>query len=254
MKMNCGWYGDGGVFGTVGLSVGTATADNTRLPPELLGPIPPTPDCPICLIPMPLDLYMVTYYNCCGKNLCHACYKEHLRSIRIINSTRKATLPPVQDGCVFCRSTSHTRSGEELKENSIENYKSRVRRGDGRAAWNLAGIYEKGEFGLAVDKSRALQVYHIAANLGSVEATSQLGFLYTSEYSGTDTQVFGKMYLELAALKGDIDAHTDLADVEFDNGNCQLARKHLKLSASAGHVQSMKRLLGIFSEKRAQQG
>ena len=242
MNMNCGWHGlnDDGAFGTT-----KADTCNTVAPPELWEPIPPTPDCPICLVPITLDRSMVMYYSCCEKEVCYACHKEYRRSVHVMNSSRKAALPTLQISCLFCRS-SLNRSDAVF----IESYKARARRGDGRAAWNLASFHQKGKYGLPMDKSRALQMFHTAANLGSVEATSHLGYLYTvGQYSGTDTQVVGNMYLKAAALKGDVHAHKDLADIEFDNGNCQLAMKHLKLAASAGHIPSIKRLWVSFQKK-----
>lgn len=248
MKMDCGWYGHDGAFGADcadGTSAPAPLTDSSLASPELWKPIPLAPDCPICLVPMPLDGGMVTYYSCCGKVVCHACYKEHKRSIAIINSTRKTTLPPVQVSCLFCRSSLENFTYAA----HIDDYKAQARRGDGRAAWNLAAFYENGENGLVKDEARALQLYHTSANLGFVDAMGELGYLYSFEYGGKGLKDFGRMFLEAAASKGNVYAHRDLADIEFNNGNSGDAMKHLKIAASAGHAPSMKRLWTMFQKK-----
>ena len=245
MKMNCGWYGDDGVFGADSTSTPLTDTRSSMPPTELWEPIPPTPDCPICLVPMPFDNSKVDYLWCCGNTICSACNKEYFRSISIINSTRKATLPPLPRACLFCRDSQQTMSQADF----IERYKSRVRRGDGRAAWNLAAYYQRGYYGLARDESRALQMYHTAANLGSVEVLSNLGFYYTNKYNAAGEKENGMMYLKIGASKGYVYAHIELADIESSNGNSALAMKHLRLAASAGHVPSMKRLWTSFQKK-----
>ena len=245
MKMDCGWYGHDGAFGADGTSAPAPLTDSSLASPDLWKPISPAPDCPICLVSMPFEGSMNTYYSCCGKVACYACYKEYRRSIAIINSTRKTTLPPVQASCLFCRSSLEDATDAE----NVGRYKSRARRGDGRAAWNLAPFYENGEYGLVKDKSRALQTYHTSANLGFVGAMAELGHLYSFEYSGKDLRVFGRLFLEEAASKGNVYAHRDLVDIEFNNGNCEVAMKHLKIAASAGHAPSMKRLWELFQKK-----
>ena len=92
-------------------------------------------------------------------------------------------------------------------------------------------------------------MFHTAANLGSVEAVSNLGFYYTNEYSAAGGKEKGIMYLKITASKGYVYAHIELAEMESSNGNNALAMKHLKLAASAGHVPSMKRLWTSFQKK-----
>ena len=77
MKMNCGWYGDDGVFGADSTSTPLTDARSSMPPPELWEPFPPTPDCPICLVPMPFDNSKVDYLWCCGNTICSACNKEY---------------------------------------------------------------------------------------------------------------------------------------------------------------------------------
>ena len=34
---------------------------------------PPNEDCPICFLPLPLDIYKTTFNACCGKGICNGC-------------------------------------------------------------------------------------------------------------------------------------------------------------------------------------
>ena len=72
--------------------------------PELWKPHPPTKDCPVCLVPLPLEASKRTYSTCCGKSICGACNYEHSRALRITNEKRrKKELPPLDRSCAFCR-------------------------------------------------------------------------------------------------------------------------------------------------------
>src|SRR6056300_1646230 len=40
---------------------------------ELFKEHPPREDCPICLLPLPLDVGQTTFKSCCGKTICNGC-------------------------------------------------------------------------------------------------------------------------------------------------------------------------------------
>ena len=70
---------------------------------------------------------------------------------------------------------------------------------------------------LGIHKARALQMFHTAANLGSIEALSNLGFYYTNEYTAAGGKDNGMMRLKIGASKGYVYAHIELADIESLN-------------------------------------
>ena len=40
---------------------------------------PPREECPICMLPLPLDAYQVVYKSCCGKDICDGCIYYAMR-------------------------------------------------------------------------------------------------------------------------------------------------------------------------------
>ena len=82
--------------------------------PDLWKPHPPTEECPVCMVPLPLDNAKSMYFACCGKTLCFACCDEHDRALHVTNRKRgKKKLPPLEFTCAFCR-IPHHKSDSEL--------------------------------------------------------------------------------------------------------------------------------------------
>ena len=40
---------------------------------------PPTKDCPICMLPLPILKSASMYLECCGKSICCGCYYAHMK-------------------------------------------------------------------------------------------------------------------------------------------------------------------------------
>ena len=86
----------------------------TKEDPDLWKPPPPTEECPVCMVPLPLDNAKSMYFACCGKTLCFACCDEHDRALHVTNRKRgKKKLPPLEFTCAFCR-IPHHKSDSEL--------------------------------------------------------------------------------------------------------------------------------------------
>ena len=107
---------------------------------------PPQPeDCPICMLPLPSIETGFKYKTCCGKEICSGCI--HAVALR-------------DNGvglCPFCRSPTPT--DEEL----VKQTKKRMEVGDANAMFNLGCYYSNGEYGMAQDRAKALELYHRAA-------------------------------------------------------------------------------------------
>ena len=67
-------------------------------------------DCPICSLPMPLDLLESSMYSCCSKTVCHGCCRTNW--MREIEARR-------QFSCPFCRKP------EAITQEQIQDEKSR---------------------------------------------------------------------------------------------------------------------------------
>ena len=212
------------------------------LDPELWKPHPPTEDCPVCFVPLPVNESESTYYVCCGKLICGACMAEKVRATRVINAKRaKKKLPPLGHACAFCRTE------EKLSESR---YEERIRKCDGRAACNLACKYRDGDarMNIAKDEVKSLELFHHAADdLGYSKAMMKLGSVYRHGLDGVPKdQTKGWKYVEDAVKMGDAPARSLLGAIEAENGNIKLALRHCKLAAAAGVEHSVKMLWKLF--------
>ena len=104
---------------------------------KLLKEPPPPEECPICMLPLPLNAGESTFESCCGKLLCMGCV------LAMIESGAKKI-------CAFCRTP-----GGESDEESIRRNKKLIEKGNARAFYALAGCYAKGELGIPQDWGKA---------------------------------------------------------------------------------------------------
>ena len=148
----------------------------------------------------------------------------------------------MKDSCAFCREPAPAIGLEMIKK--IE---ERVDKGDLVAMYRLAGMYRDGEYGVARDEAKALELICRAADLGSPEALRKLGYyLLKGEPGLVKDQEKGLMCMEDAAKKGDVRARYNLGVLEEPYQHHDLAIKHFKLAAAAGHKDAMKRLWKYF--------
>jgi len=170
---------------------------------------PPKEDCPICFLPMPKRLIccislppatissvpirdyaiantelanMATeeYYPCCGKTFCKGCVYSCCMS--------------GNNKCPFCNAERIGRTDREL----VADIRKRVEANDAGAIWTLAGSYYHGLYGLQQDRTRAIDLYARAAELGFNKAHYHLGMLY---HEGGDLKK-DKFHVEAAAMAG----------------------------------------------------
>jgi len=214
--------------------------------PELWKPHPPTEECPVCLVPLPLSSSgrNILYLACCGRRACCACVKEHLRATRMTNAKRhKKKLPPIDMTCAFCRAPF---------DEETPRLKKRMELDDAWAVFHLAQSYNYGLRGQPKDERKALELYHRAADLGCVEAISQLGFVFLrgslGNFNVSIDKKKGWALLEDAAKKGSIDARYNLGTNEYERDNYDDALRHFKLAAEAGDEGAVKPLWMYFSK------
>ena len=190
---------------------------------------PPQPeDCPICMLPLPLNIEeQIVFESCCGKVFCDGC-DYAMGEIG------------AKDICPFCR-TPPVNSDEE----EVERLEKLMKKGNADAFCQLAGYYEEEIEGLSQDSAKANELYLKAGELGCAYAYYNLGNNY---YEGSGVEVDKKKaihYYELAALNGDVQARHYLGMIEERNGNYPRACKHYIIAAKAGYTLS---LLDVFKQ------
>ena len=184
---------------------------------------PPAEECPICMLPLPLDAYQVVYQVCCGKDICYGC-------IYAMHETGGNNMKL----CPFCK-TPPPRSNEE----EVERVKKLMEKGNADAFNQLASYYADGIKGMPQDWTKANTLYLKAGELGCALAYFNLGCSYDVGRGVEVDKKKAKHYYELAAINGSLHARHNLGATEYNNGNHQRAMNHFLISASAGYEKSL---------------
>ena len=182
---------------------------------------PPPEDCPICMLPLP-SANQVTFYSCCGKNVCNGCIYAMFdrEGMNIL--------------CAYCRTPP-----SDTDEEQIKRINKLMEKGNGHAFFYLAGHYDHGTYGVPQDMARANELWLKAGELGSADAYFNLGNSYRVGRGVEVDMKKAKHYYELAAINGSVMARHNLGADESNAGNYHRAFKHLILSARAGYKPSL---------------
>ena len=122
-------------------------------------------ECPICMIPLPLDPNETGYMNCCGKLICSGCILSHIEVV----GRKKMGL------CVFCRVDDALVTTDKA---ILEQDMKLANTGNGEALRIVAGYYFHGKMGLQQDKAEGLKWIRRAVEAGSGKAAGMIGTYY----------------------------------------------------------------------------
>ena len=216
---------------------------------------PPKEECPICFLPMPVNLIccislpsatvssvpifdlaeayedfaeMETeeYYSCCGKGICRGC----IHSFGLAGNVGK---------CPFCNSDRGCKTDAER----VAEMMKRVEAQDASAMNQLAQNYYFGGAGLLQDHAKAVELWKQAVALGSSQAHFCLAEAYRHELEDLKKAHF---HYEAAAVAGHEVARCNLGSIERKSGNMELVLKHLRIAASAGDYAAMNFIRKFF--------
>jgi len=183
-------------------------------------------DCPICMMPLPLDRQKYVMSSCCCKIICKGCaYANGLRE-------REEKL---QHSCPFCRKpVASPEQGDKQTMNRIAANDPVAMREKGMQQ------YEKGDY------RSAFEYYTRAAELGDVDAQYELARLYQFG-KGVEKDRGKEMYhSKEAAIGGHPLARRNLGIWNALHGNTERAVKHFIIGANLGDDDSIKSLMGMF--------
>ena len=186
-------------------------------------------DCPICSLPLPLDMKKSAMMGCCSKIICSGCAHANMK-----REVERRLAP----SCPFCR-TPLPETEEEIDNRIMK----RIEANDPDAMCHLGGKrHNKGDY------TRAFEYYTKATELGSVEAHYTLAVMYR-EWHGVEKDE-GKFtrHLEEAAIGGHPDARYNLGILERKNGKVERGVKHFIIAATQGHDVAIKELMKAFKE------
>jgi tetratricopeptide (TPR) repeat protein len=171
-------------------------------------------ECPICCLPLPLDVTKRTLNSCCCKRICKGC--EHANDNRELEQG-------LEHKCPYCRSLL-----PDSQEEAVQMMMPRVKANDPVALFNI-GVkrYNEGDY------EGAVEYYAKAAELKEMDAHYNLSLLYHS--GEVEKDIKKEVYhMEEAAIGGHPDARNNLGYFEEMNGQINRAMKHYIIAANLG--------------------
>ena len=149
---------------------------------------PPQPeDCLICMLRLPSLDSGRKYYSCCGKVICSGCAYAPVYDDQGNIVTEKS--------CPFCRTPLPTSDEEMTKQDD-----KRIKLNDSIAIYNRGCDYDIGKCGFPQDRSKAMQLWHKAGELGCSQAYHNIGCAYETGDGVEIDKEKAKHYYELAAM------------------------------------------------------
>eukprot|EP00984_Skeletonema_dohrnii_P021170 scaffold10510_cov84-Skeletonema_dohrnii-CCMP3373.AAC.4 len=179
-------------------------------------------DCPICFLPLPIDLGN-SMMSCCSKIICRGCaYTNDLREV----------VEKRHPACPFCRHPT-----PKSQEEAVVNYMKRAEKNDPNAMNSMGNrLYDEGDY------VGAFEYFTKAAELSDAMSHYKLSILY-QEGLGVEKDEKKELYhLEEAAIAGHPDARYNLAVDEWENERFDRSAKHFIIAANLGHDGSIQTL------------
>ncbi|KAK1746748.1 zf-MYND and TPR domain-containing protein [Skeletonema marinoi] len=181
-------------------------------------------DCPICCLPMPLDLNVSTLQTCCSKIICPGCDFSDLRRAKELQVGGEA-----YGKCPFCRDPVPKKA-----KDFMTNIMKRAEVNDPIALCQM-GVLRRDEG----DYSGAFQYLTKAADLGDAQAHYDLSCSYHNGLGVKKDKKKEVYHLEQAAIEGHVLARNNLGCVEEENGRMERAAKHWIIAVNLGHSHSL---------------
>ena len=208
---------------------------------ELFKDPPEREECPICMLPLPLDQNLFKLHACCGNVLCsgciHAQYKEDIRSGKMTRTTGASL-------CPFCRAPK-----AKSQQHAIALTKKLVEKNHSYATLHWAEFHAQGGGGGFVrDMPKAIDLYLKAGEFGCTEAYNRLGRVYCDGNGVEKDLKKARHFLERAVIGGNIHARDQLGVLDAQSGDSKRACKHFMICAKAGFELSLKRVKQGFKE------
>jgi tetratricopeptide (TPR) repeat protein len=186
-------------------------------------------DCPLCCLPLSLDVRKSTMMTCCSKTICDGCnYANKNREIEA----------GLEHRCAFCREPL-----PESEEEADKNVMNRIKKNDPAAMTHMGKKHDReGDYG------KALEYLTKAAELGDVSGKFCFGTLYYNGQGVEKDEKKGIRHLEEAAIDGHPQARGILAGYELENGRYERAARHFIINSNLGCDFSLQQVKDLFVE------
>ncbi len=130
---------------------------------------PPREECPLCLLPLPINSEESQFYSCCGNVICNGCIVSQIMA-HIDDEEKGGKL------CPFCREALPKRCGYDAV--ILEREMALANSGRGEAMYYIGEYYMNGEKGLEQDIAEGLKWLHRALEAGFGRAAVSIGKSY----------------------------------------------------------------------------
>ena len=185
-------------------------------------------DCPICCIPLSLDLSKSVMMPCCSKTICNGCHRAN--QIREFAERQ-------QQKCPYCRQPM-------LPLEEIQQYRQkRVEANDDIAIRQLGTqLLGQGDYVGAVEQWKK------AAEMGNTRAHYELSVMYQHGRGVEQDLRKAKHHLEVAAIGGNPKARNYLGHYEYKHGNRDRAVEHWIIATKQGDTEALETVNELYAE------
>ncbi len=185
-------------------------------------------ECPICCLPLPLDMTKSVINSCCCKRICSGCdYANKQREIE----------QGLEHKCPYCREPL-TNTQEECDQNFMK----RAKANDPVALFNMGSKCYKER-----DYEKAVEYYTKGAALGDFDSHYNLSTMYR-DGEGVEKDMKKQIYhLGEAAIGGHPWARYNLGFEEGRNRRYERAMKHFIIAAKLGFDDALEKVKAGFA-------
>jgi len=168
-----------------------STAQTETADIDIFAPITEREECPICLIPLPIQDYEAAFSTCCGKHICNGCAYKHA----LAEKEKAYDDPDKRLGlCAFCRQPY-------APKDSIKRLRKLMKKNIPGAFMSMAIHYQSGD-GVLQSYTRSLEMYISAAEIGHANAYTNIGTFYEAGLVVEQSVNKAVEFYEIAAKKG----------------------------------------------------
>ncbi len=185
-------------------------------------------ECPICFLPLSLDLTKSNLMSCCSQKICMGCASANMKS---------EIEEGLENRCAFCREPLPI-TQEEGDNRGLERIKKIcpvAMREMGKTRFNEG------------DYDTAFKYYTNAAELGDAEAHHFLSLMYHYGNGIENDTKKARYHAEQAAIAGHDKARYNLGAEEMNDGKFDRAVKHFIIAANLGESESLKCLKLLYT-------
>jgi len=215
----------------------TAQAETADI--DLFSPIIVTEreECPICMIPLPINETQTLFKACCGKTICNGCAIKHM----LTDKDKKGASHSWDDyKCPFCQ--------QPKTGNIIKSLKKLMKKNNPGAFMQMAKGYKNGE-GVFQSDSKSVEMHIRAGEIGHANAFDHIGCAYDNGIAVKQDKSKALEFYEVGAKKGSVSAHEHLTDLQGERGNFDESIKHCRVAASAGDQDSLDKFMSLYKKE-----